>query len=362
MEEVHQYEIKLRKDDLLIDLSSDDVYFISKQMDKWFRILLDDSYIPVNLPPWPGHVLNGGPSPAAQAPAPSVSTVSPEQVAYTPPPATPASVPEPDFIPRPADEAAGPLHEMPVSVALPETLPSPVLGSEPAELPIGPTGMTDPATGTPPVLPTEVPPEPAPQPVAAVAPPEPPVLAPAPTVRAADPTRVAPIPLPPSPAPVVAPVPAPDDFEAVMDSVMKDLEIAPEQDEILEALSEHSPDLVVETLTESEPEPPAVPEVKTPPAVSNLSDLIDLSNAESIDDYMILTAYFLNRYEQLPVFSLKRVNSTMVKAGLSPANHSVLEVVLMQGNIAMVPDMTGTAEASQYTLTPQGESRALQML
>src|SRR5690348_9995033 len=84
MDGQHQYEITLKKDDLFINLSSDDVYFISKQMDKWFRILLDDSYVPVTLPsypkpqpPEPVAVAQPEPEPVAPPAPPPVEPVAP---------------------------------------------------------------------------------------------------------------------------------------------------------------------------------------------------------------------------------------------------------------------------------------------
>ena len=56
MEDMHRYEINLKQGDLFISLSSGDVYFISKQMDKWFKVLLDDSYVPITIQPGVGGV------------------------------------------------------------------------------------------------------------------------------------------------------------------------------------------------------------------------------------------------------------------------------------------------------------------
>ena len=92
----HRYEINWKQGDLSINLSSDDLYFISKQMDRWCQILMDDSYVPISMA-----------SSAVKKPTPTVSNspalspqpayVHPEAPAYGAPPQPPYPVPQPAY-------------------------------------------------------------------------------------------------------------------------------------------------------------------------------------------------------------------------------------------------------------------------
>lgn len=275
MDEQHRYEINLKKDELYIQLSSDDVYFISQQMDKWFRILLDDSYVPVSYPK--------------------------AQAAPEPPPPAPAPAPEPPPPPPPAPE-----------------------------------------------------PEPAPQPE----PPPPPPPAPEP-----EPPQQATLPLSePEPEPQAQPMPAPppldehveNDFEAVMDSLMKDLG---DEGPAEEASAPYH------AATVSGGDGNGKPAGETPlDLIDSLSELCDRSHATSLEDFLLLSAYYLTYFEGQEKFSLKRINSMLVKSGLTPVNHSVLESMLARGYLSMVPDLTGTAEVSEYVLTEDGQHYANKLL
>ena len=88
--------------------------------------------------------------------------------------------------------------------------------------------------------------------------------------------------------------------------------------------------------------------------VSSLADLCEQANAGSSEDYLLLASYYLNQMEYQESFSLKRINSNLVKSGLTPVNHSILESVLSQGYLSMVPDLTGMADVSEYSITSAG--------
>lgn len=298
MDDQHRYEINMKKDGLFINLSSDDVYFISKQMDKWFRILLDDSYVPVTLP---------------------VRDIPPDVVAEA--------------------EALPPVVESPVAVA-----PVPVV----AEAPPAP----------PPPAPATVP---MPEPV--VARPEP-VAAPI-----SEPPPLPPVPEQPILPPSKLDAAVEDDFEAVMDSLMRDLEdVEPEPAPPPPPVAAAPPPAVVEAPLPIPTPPPPVsplpplpplpeqpPLSAGPPQVASLAELCERSQAGNSEDYLLLSAYYLTRFEHAPKFSLKRVNSLLVKSGLTPVNHSVLEAALSRGYLSMVPDLTGSADVSEYNLSAEGE-------
>jgi hypothetical protein len=338
MDGQHQYEITLKKDDLFINLSSDDVYFISKQMDKWFRILLDDSYVPVTLPSYPQPV-----QPVAQAapvPMPEPQPVPQPAPVTAAPPYEPQPVAQPQAEPQPqpmvqpvAQPPAQPIA--PAPVVAPQPVPQPVpVAAQMADVNLP---MAQPQQAVPPVQ------QPMPQPV----PPQP--VLPQQAALELQPVAQA------APAMAMAPQPGSPDFEAVMDSVMKDLEGPDEDTLVVPDYAPIHPSMPTGLVQGGFEEPDLS-------FVTSLADLCDRSNAGNSDDYLLLSAYYLTRVERQEAFSLKKINSVLVKSGLTPINHSVLESVLSRGHLAMVPDLTGTADVSEYAITSDGRDAAIQLL
>jgi hypothetical protein len=168
-----------------------------------------------------------------------------------------------------------------------------------------------------------------------------------------------PVAAPPAPelAAVAAVPPQPahpkDEFEVVMDSLMKEFEEeAPAPAPVQTALPFVGQTTPVEMAD-------SVPEL---PSATTLLELCDRSGAESSEDYLLLSAYYLTFFEREEKFSLKRINSMLVKSGLTPVNHSVLEATLGRSYLSMVPDMTGLAEVSEYVLTMEGQQAAKQLI
>lgn len=341
MDGQHQYEINLKKDGLFINLSSDDVYFISKQMDKWFRILLDDSYVPVTLPQRPQPAPEQQVAAAPQQPQTPVYTeqapvAPPAQMAPQP---APAILPEQPVVQAPVQPQAAPSQYADVNLPLTQQQ-APVAPAQPQQV----VQQAAPAPQMPPQL---APQQPMPvQQIQQAQQPVQQVQQPAPQPQLAA-VGAAPQGLPPQIAPA-----AQDDFEAVMDSLMKDLEEPVEAPE----LPVYAP---AADNGASYGNLPVEPDLSL---ITSLTDLCDRSNAGNSEDYLLLTTYYLTRIEQQTSFSLKKVNTALVKSGLTPVNHSVLETVLSRGFLSMVPDLTGTAEVSEYMITVQGQQAALQLL
>lgn len=89
--------------------------------------------------------------------------------------------------------------------------------------------------------------------------------------------------------------------------------------------------------------------------IESLHELCEMApNATSGADFLMLAAYFLTQYKSSEKYSLKDLNAQLVRSGLTPVNHGILEAVVAQGHIELVPDMTGTAQAAEYTLTSSG--------
>jgi hypothetical protein len=411
MDGQHQYEISLKKDGLFINLSSDDVYFISKQMDKWFRILLDDSYVPVTLPFRSQAPVMQPTAPAQPEPpaAPIDSPVAMPQAQQAPPPIQPAQPIQP--IQPSIPQVMEPAPTCAAAAPQPQTEPLPVMTPEmiPNALPQALQAGYAPPQDIPPamIMTPEAPPMSVVAPAAPVMPPVPqladvnlPLATPTGNGVVSAPQLVLPQ---PSAIPATTPQavgtqaqaePAnANDFEAVMDSVMKDLDADFEADVLPESMSrleEATPFLRGPRLDTNghgerqrpnreprglRPQPDLDAPMGVPVAstmnlqepsdlqmVMSLSDLCERSRADGVDEYLLLSSYYLTHYEQQHMFSLKRLNSVLVKSGMTPVNHSVLETALTQGYLAMVPDLTGTAEVSEYKITPQGEEAARQLI
>lgn len=318
MDAQNRYEMSLKKKDLFINLSSDDVMFISRQMDQWCRILLDGRYVPASAPA----------TCAAVSPVAPPVAVAAEQ---PPPPAAPSPVtpviPAVALEPPPVIAPSIALPSPPPAVPVPQALPEPIAASpSPPPVPAASVAVAPPAA----VLEF---PSPSPLPVPAPAP------VPAAVVAAAA-----------SAVPVAA-APSQDNFEAVMDSVMRDLE----QATIEASPAAYPPPAAAATL----PFPAPAPAIDEP---ASLGDLYQRSQVANVFDSLLLAAFHLTCSEQQETFSLKRLNSALVKAGVTPVNHSVLESALSAGVLAMVPDLTGTADVSEYRLTPEGLRNAHALL
>jgi len=351
------YEITIKQGDLFIELSSDDVYFISKQMDKWFQILLDDRYIPVNRfkapePPAPPPVIAAPeptPPPIASTPVEPAPVVEPPVVAPEPvvePVAT--AVPEPTFEPKPAIQMPFETPPAPAVASAPEAQAFLQATQEPAIAPINPPANI------------HLPGEPA-TPVAT----PPPVINQPVMEQQAPPVMASPL----SAAMNTTADPGlehQDDFEKIMDSLMEDLgetDLPPEPNPVPPPPPvAQAP--ILEPMPELAPEPQSsLPPVSPLPAtngnhlgnIQSLDGLCQYLNASTPDEILLLSAYYLTRFDSMEKFSLKRLNATIVQSGLSPINHSVLETSLSRGLLQMVPDLTGLAEVSEYAITPQGK-------
>ena len=377
MDGQHQYEINLKKDDLFISLSSDDVYFISKQMDKWFSILLDDTYVPVSFPQRPpaeAVVPNQAQAPlpvAEEQPTITMPTASSNdqlaqqlmmQSAQNVMPAPQTALPS--FVSQQA--AAFPQQETPqpmvAAMAMPAQ-PSPqapeAMVAQAVDIPMmaqpsAPQPMQAAQAAQPQV---SIPVQPQVMEPAMAAMPAPPVDQPVQSPQPQMPEQTMVLQAPAQPQPVAAGLPSQasgdgqDDFEAVMNSLLRDFEEKPVEN------LRNTPQFSVEA--DEDVQPAIEPDLS---GVTSLGDLCERSKAANSEDYLLLSAYYLTRLERMEAFSLKKVNSILVKSGLTPVNHSVLETVLTNGFLNMVPDLTGTAEVTEYQISQEGLEAALALL
>ncbi len=92
-----------------------------------------------------------------------------------------------------------------------------------------------------------------------------------------------------------------------------------------------------------------------PPGIETFTELAQLApQITGGVDLLALSAYFLSKVTQTPKFTLKDINAQLLRAGLTPVNHTNLEVSVESGYLELVPDMTGTANAAEYKMTPSG--------
>lgn len=88
----------------------------------------------------------------------------------------------------------------------------------------------------------------------------------------------------------------------------------------------------------------------------SLGEFIAVKKPQSKLDYLLLTAYYLQTNESLFKYSLKQLNSKVMPFLGSLIDHSIIHNAVAQDFIEVVPDYNGTAEVTEYRLTPLGEN------
>jgi chemotaxis protein histidine kinase CheA len=338
-ERSNQYEIILRKDNLKIEVFSDDVYFISRQMDRWCQVLMDEDLYSIN----PGLKK---PEPPRQSPQ-SETPITPEQ-------SEPA-----DHNPESESTLETEAIDAPQEASPPE--PEPKQETHPEKPPQSdePVSTEQSETQTEAVSSTETDKEdthpPSPEPEQAKEKKEP---------------------LPKVPASQLS-EDIEDDFEAVMDSLMQDLGKNESEEK---APSNHSSSDGDETAfymssqgsisanggAPSKPDGVSEQGDENGKAgaqidlemIHNLDELCQRVHLNAPEDTLVIASYYLSFFEAEEKFTLKRINSLLVDSKMNPVNHSVLESSLSKKHLAMVPDMTGMADVTEYSLTNDGQEYA----
>ncbi|MDX2084758.1 MAG: hypothetical protein SFZ03_05155 [Candidatus Melainabacteria bacterium] len=402
-----RYQLILKQGDLCIELFSDDVYFISRQMDRWCQALLPspsafnashsgettgESVGSNGSPPPPAAAYQAmfqptAPVVAAPAPSsPSPPVLSPAlqapaaPVAVQAPPETPA---EASLLSNGLAQTALPEAErrddtqaattVGTATALPpqqEALAPTAPAAEPAALSVGLSGSlpaveeaTIPAVSpvpevvTPPSVETsEYPPQqPSQQPVHVQQPPQELMAAP-PVTDPFQPGEYPPIAPPTEPPLSVSPVAVPletaatavspsnplsesvqDDFEAVMDSLLEDLGAA-----------------ATSPPEETAPESPE-PRSQAATVIHSLTHLCEQAQLTQPEDSLLMTVYYLLVVEAEVQCSLARMNALRTQSNLPSVNHGMVELALSKGYLSVVPDLTGLADATEYTLSQEGQ-------
>ncbi len=85
-----------------------------------------------------------------------------------------------------------------------------------------------------------------------------------------------------------------------------------------------------------------------------LPDLLSRIKPENPVEKLILIAFYLNEKENKEKFSIKDINTVSPTSIKSQIDHSVLHDAMSKNFIELVPDISGTAEYTEYKLTKEG--------
>lgn len=102
-------------------------------------------------------------------------------------------------------------------------------------------------------------------------------------------------------------------------------------------------------------ENPKTEVVEKTDGLSEFEEYIKTYNPQNQMDYLIVTSMFILNIENKERFSIKQVNSKLVPLTGKPVDHAMIQEAIEQNYIRIVPDLTGTSEFTEYTLTESGE-------
>lgn len=87
---------------------------------------------------------------------------------------------------------------------------------------------------------------------------------------------------------------------------------------------------------------------------SDIDDLIYLKKPQTKLDYLLITAYYLQEKEYTDKYSLKKINSIAIAVLKEPIDHSVIHEAVAHNYFTVVPDYTGIADITEYSITKEG--------
>lgn len=88
---------------------------------------------------------------------------------------------------------------------------------------------------------------------------------------------------------------------------------------------------------------------------SGIKEFIKNKKPELLVDYLICATYYLSEVAKLDRFSLKQINSEIVKLINKPVDHSIIQQAVNKDYIRVMPDFTGMADVTEYSMTESGE-------
>lgn len=89
--------------------------------------------------------------------------------------------------------------------------------------------------------------------------------------------------------------------------------------------------------------------------LSDFEGFLNSYNPHNSMDNLIITAMYILNTENKERFSIKQLNAKLVPVTGTPVDHAVIEDAISQNLVRIVPDLTGTSEFTEYTLTEDGE-------
>lgn len=90
--------------------------------------------------------------------------------------------------------------------------------------------------------------------------------------------------------------------------------------------------------------------------ISDFEQFLTTYNPETQLDYLLITALFIMNKENQERFTIKQLNSKIVPLSGKPIDHAMIQEAIDENYIRVVPDLTGTSEFTEYTLTENGEN------
>lgn len=88
---------------------------------------------------------------------------------------------------------------------------------------------------------------------------------------------------------------------------------------------------------------------------SDFSAYFKSYNTQNSIDNLIVTALYILNKENKERFTIKQLNAKLVPLTGKPVDHAIIDDAIKQNLVKVVPDLTGTSEFTEYTLTQDGE-------
>ena len=90
--------------------------------------------------------------------------------------------------------------------------------------------------------------------------------------------------------------------------------------------------------------------------LSDFEEYMSNYTPESQLDYLLITALFIINKENMERFTIKQLNAKIVPLSGKPIDHAMIQEAIDENYIRIIPDLTGTSEVTEYTLTEYGEN------
>lgn len=111
-----------------------------------------------------------------------------------------------------------------------------------------------------------------------------------------------------------------------------------------------------ETTLEEAVQNPKTEVVEKTDAISDFEGYLTSHNPQNAVDNLIITAKYILGVENKERFTIKQINAKLVPSGFTPVDHSIIENAISQSLVKLIPDLTGTSDFTEYTLTDEGEN------